>query len=379
MTELSALAYFWGEDAWSIERAARDFRAELTAAAGGEPVQAWRTSGDEEDSGAEGALTGAGKKRDRVLDGIAEHISTATLFGGGTLVVVRQPGSLVREGAARERLLSLVAGVAPGNALCFVDLVASGSKGLPAASVTLRDAVAAAGGQTKEFAALARERMEGWIGVRAKELGITFGSGAAHLLAERIGAYVREGDIDRRRMSELANGEMEKLALYRPGGTITREDVAELVVEAVPGSTWAFLDAVGGRRPAEAGTLAGRLLADATPMPVLISQLHRRLRELIGIADHIAAGAKPADLVRELKLQPFRAQKLAEQARTWRQEELDEALSSLFELDLLSKGIAPDGSPHSLSEDRSQLALLAWIGEHTRRGEVSAAAGGRRQ
>src|SRR3970040_2611552 len=47
----------------------------------------------------------------------------------------------------------------------------------------------------------------------------------------------------------LANGELEKLALYRPDGGATREDVAELVSEAVPGSTWAFLDA-GARRPA---------------------------------------------------------------------------------------------------------------------------------
>jgi hypothetical protein len=72
--------------------------------------------------------------------------------------------------------------------------------------------------------------------------------------------------------------------------------------------------------------------------------------------------------VRELKLQPYRAQKLTEQARTWSQEELDDALGDLFELDLLSKGIAPDGSPHSLSDDRTQLAFLAWIGKHASRG-----------
>jgi DNA polymerase III delta subunit len=163
-------------------------------------------------------------------------------------------------------------------------------------------------------------------------------------------------------MSELANAELEKLALYRPTGTVTRDDIGELVAEAVPGSTWAFLDAVGGRRTAEAATLAARLLAEATPMPVLISQLHRRLRDLIVIRDHIAAGTRPPDLVRELKMQPYRAQKLTEQARAWEQPELDTAIAELFELDLLSKGIAPDGSPHSLSEDRSQLALLAWIG-----------------
>ncbi|MEX2548563.1 MAG: hypothetical protein WD830_12375, partial [Chloroflexota bacterium] len=73
------------------------------------------------------------------------------------------------------------------------------------------------------------------------------------------------------------------------------------------------------------------------------------------------------DLIREMKLQPFRAQKLSEQARAWQQEELEEALKDLYELDLLSKGIAADGSPHSLSDDRSELALLAWLGEHVGR------------
>ncbi|MEA2677711.1 MAG: hypothetical protein QOJ81_1852, partial [Chloroflexota bacterium] len=75
-------------------------------------------------------------------------------------------------------------------------------------------------------------------------------------------------------------------------------------------------------------------------------------------------GTKPAEIVRELKMQPYRAQKLAEQARTWSQEDLDAALQALYELDLLTKGIALDGSPHSMSEDRSNLALLAWIGAH---------------
>jgi DNA polymerase III delta subunit len=362
------VAYFYGEDAWSIDNASRRYAATL-AAENGQQLDTWRTSADEDDS-SDGAAAGGGasKKRARMLDQIDERLTTATLFGGGTLVVVRQPGSILREAAARERLLGLVVRVAPGNALCFCDLLASGSKGLPVQQATLRDAVGALGGEVREFAALSRERMDGWITSRAAELEISLAPGIARLIGERIGAYVREGDVDRRRMSELANAELEKLALYRPGGTITRDDVEELVAEAVPGSTWALLDALGARRTSEAATLAERLLRDATPLPVLLTQVHRRLRDLIVIRDHLAAGTRPPDLVRELKLQPFRAQKLAEQARTWEQPELDEALTDLQELDMLSKGIAPDGSPHSLSEDRSQLAFLAWIGKHASRG-----------
>ncbi len=365
MTDAPPLAWFWGADAWSIERAARDYRAALEAGAG-QPFDIWRAPSDDDDSGGgevAGTSDGAGRKKARVTDEIAQRLATATLFGGGTLVIVRQPGWLLRESASRERLLRVLGEVAPGNALCFLELLAQGGKAT-AQSTELRHAVEALGGQVREFAAPSRERMEAWIGERAHELEVSLGPGAARLLAERVGAYVREGDVDRRRMSELANAELEKLALYRPTGTITRDDIDALVGEAVPGSTWAFLDAIGSRSTPTAATLAGRLLAEATPLPVLVTQLHRRLRELIVIRDHLAAGTKPADIVKELKLQPYRAQKLSEQARAWTQPELDAALEGLFELDLLSKGIARDGTPHSLSDDRSQLALIAWIGTH---------------
>lgn len=361
-----SLAYFWGEDSYAIGHAADLFAAEL-AAQGGQPMDVWRTSGDDDDGGEGAATGGGGKRRDRILGEIEQRLATAPMFSGGTLVVVRQPGSLIRESSAREQTVSLLDAVAPGNALCFVDLVASGGRG-PAQAGALRDAVVQRNGRVADFPAPSRERMEGWIGTRGKELGVTLGPGAAHLLAERVGAYVREGDIDRRRQTELANAELEKLALYRPAGTVTKDDVAELVSEAVPGSTWAFLDAIGTRRVSEAATLAERLFREATPMPVLIVQIHRRLRELIVIREHVDAGTRPPDMLRELKLQPYRAQKLTEQARTWQPDELDSALQDLFELDLLSKGIALDGSPHSLSDDRSELALLAWIGDRVGRG-----------
>ncbi|MEO8625108.1 MAG: DNA polymerase III subunit delta [Candidatus Limnocylindrales bacterium] len=362
MSAAAPLAYFLGEDAWSIDRAARDYRAALEQAAGSQ-FDVWRAPSDDDDAGDGGASDGATKKKTRVLDEIAQHVATATLFGGGTLVIVRQPGWLLRESASRERLIKTIAEVAPGNALCFTELLAQGGKPT-APSTEMRNTVEALGGQVREFAALNAARMEGWIGQRARELDVTLGPGAARLLAERVGAYVREADVDRRRMSELANAELEKLALYRPGGTVTRDDIDALVSEAVPGSTWAFLDALGSRSTAMATSLAARLLNEATPMPVLITQIHRRLRDLIVIRDHLAAGTKPPDIVRELKMQPFRAQKLSEQARAWTQPELDDALQELYELDLLTKGVAPDGSPHSLSEDKSGLALLAWIGGH---------------
>jgi DNA polymerase III delta subunit len=363
-----SLAYFWGEDAYGMEHAARQLASEHAARAG-EKLDTWRVSGDDDEpaAGSDGPTDAPAKRRSRLLAELELRLSTAPMFGAGTFVVVRQPGSLLRETAARERLLSLLTAVAPGNALSFVDLVAAGSRAPTTGAATLRDAIAAAGGRVTEFPALSRDRMESWLAARARDLDVQLGPGAARALAERVGAYVREGDVDRRRQSELANAELEKLALYRPGGTVTREDVAELVGEAVPGSAWAMLDAAGERRTADAVALLDRLLGAATPLPVLISQLHRRLRELIVVREHLDAGTRPPELVRALKVQPFRAQKLAEQARAWPIGELESALAALLDVDLLSKGITPDGSPRSLSDDRSRLALLAWAVERTAR------------
>ena len=87
----------------------------------------------------------------------------------------------------------------------------------------------------------------------------------------------------------LAAGELDKLALYRQAAPITVDDVRALVPEVIPDSTWAMLDAVAERRADVAGPLLDRLL-DTTPLPVVIVQLHRRMRELLVAADLVAAG-----------------------------------------------------------------------------------------
>lgn len=365
---MTSLAYLWGEDAWAIDDAAGRAATDL-ATPGMPPLQAWRVSLDDDADDAGGS---AAKRRTRLLEEVEVRLGMASLFGDGTLVVLRQPGGLLRETAARERTIGLLHRVAPGNALVVTDLVAQDAKG-PAGSGVLRDAIAAAGGMVQEFPALDRGRMEQWLGTRAATLGVRLGPGAAQTLAQRIGAHVREGDVDRRRQTELANAELEKLALYRPGGEVSREDVVELVPEAIPGSTWAFLDAVAARRTADAAVLAERLLGGGTPLPVVVAQLHRRIRELITVREHMDAGTRPPDLIKAMRLQPFRAQRLTEQASTWDMASLEQALDGLVALDLRSKGITLDGSTVRMDVGMDGLGLQMWVAEHARRPMVSPA------
>ena len=279
------LGYYWGDDSYSVARGADALAARL--AGDGPRLERLRLTGN---------ATSA--------DEISEKVATATMFGGGTLVVVAEPGPLVATKPLAARLSAVLDSVADGNALAFLDLV-DGTARRPASLEALRNAVAAAGGEVREFKAPTRDGMARWIADRAAERGIRITGPAAALLAERVGAFVRERDVDRRRQGEMAVSELEKLALYRIDGQIGPEDVKALVADAVPGSTWAFLDAVGMRHAAEAAELADRL--DDVPSPVLVVHLHRRIRELIQIADLLAAGTPAATLVRTLKLNPYRA------------------------------------------------------------------------
>jgi DNA polymerase III delta subunit len=332
------LGYFFGDDGYGLDRAADGIFDRLAAEAPG--LERWRVSGD---------ATSPGR--------IAERVATGSLFGGGTLVVALDPGPLVRSGGDRDELIGVIDLVAAGNGLVFLEPT-DGSNRRPAALLAVQKAIAAAGGETRELKAPKEGQLAAWVEARARERGMTLGPGAARELATRVGGFVREGDVDRRRQGQLAVTELDKLALYRPAGIVAVDDVKALVAEVVPGSAWAFLDAVGQRRVGRALELLD-LLLESTPELVIMVQLHRRIRELIEVADHLAAGAGPGSLVRTMGLKPFRAEKLVEQARAWTQEELDEALESLVELDATVRG-AP-GTP--AGEAQRRLAFVLWVGE----------------
>jgi DNA polymerase III subunit delta len=333
------IAYYRGDDGYALDRAAAQVAKKLELATGAAPDR-WRTTGAETNAGA-----------------IAERVATSPMFGGGSVAIVVDPAPLLRSKADREALDVAIGSVAPGNALVFVEQGDGGSR-RPAALQNLESAILKAGGDAKEFRAPREGQLSAWIEGRARERELTLGPNAARELARRVGGFVREGDVDRQRQGALAVAELEKLALFHPGNPITEDDVKALVAEVVPDSTWAMLDAVAERNARIAGPLLDRLL-ETTPEPVLLVQLHRRIRELIEVADHLAAGASPGSLVRTLGQKPFRVEKLVGQARRWSLAELEAALEGLLDLDAMVKGAPGAGS----TERQRRLAFGMWIEE----------------
>jgi DNA polymerase III delta subunit len=315
-------------------------------------------------------LTAAGGPGD--ASELAMRLATAPLFGRGILLVIREPAAAARGAAGRDRLLQLAQGVAPGNGLAFTAVVESRARE-PAGLAAVRAAVEAAGGTVRHLEGPRQTRLPGWIQDRAEALGMRIDPVGARELAVRIAGSGGEGDVDRRRHTEFADAELRKLALYRPDSAITRDDVAALVPAAAPASTWAFLDAVGRRDVRAAGSAAELLVAEGAPLPVVVTQLHRRLRQLLIIRSLVETGEKPPAIARAAgitgppKTLEFRFQTLSRQAASWEPAELTEALVSLVEVDLVSKGLPVNGRPARRGSAEGPTALLVWLAERVTR------------
>jgi DNA polymerase III delta subunit len=335
------LAYFWGDDAYGLEAAVEALRSDATRFPDGAPDR-WRPEAERSEPG-------------RLLGEICERLATGTMFGGGSLAILRGAAALIRSNEARDVLIEAIQSIAPGNGLAIVEETDSGVKEPP--SKTLADAIRNEGGEVRRFEAPRQDALAAWIELRARERSIRLAGGAARELATRVGGFVREGDVERQQQGRIAVMELEKLALrHVDEAPVTTDDVRDLVPEAVPGSMWAFVDAVGMRQRVRALELLERLIEDK-PAPVLLAVLHRRLRELMEVQDRLERGESPGSLVRSMRLVPFRAETLARQARAWTAAELDAALDGLVELDAQVKGVGGRAS----TDARDRLAFDLWI------------------
>jgi DNA polymerase III delta subunit len=340
----SPLAFFWGDDELSAARAIDRFEATL-AAERGAPMERWLVLGNRNIAS-------------NLIAGLRERVATPVMFGGGTLAIVQNAGALVVKNEDRDALLEAMTVVAPGNALLILD--ASQSTAKAPTPKRLADAVAAAGGLVRQFKSPKGGALAGWIEAEARERGLALAPGTAKLLAERVGGFVQEGDVERRHQTRIASMELDKLALYRAPEPITPDDVRALVAEAVPSSVWAFTDAVGKRRVEPALELLDRLLDD-TPEPVLLAVLHRRIRELLETGDRIGAGERLPAIGKAMGIvSEYRMEQLRDQAKAWTTAELTAALDGLVELDAMVKGVA--GS--EFGDAQRHLAFSLWVIDH---------------
>ena len=348
---IAPLLYIWGDDELLAERLVTRFAAKLGEELGA-PLERWDLRADPNSAATDAAQ-------------LHERLATPSMFGGGTLAVVANPGALVKRNDTRDRVVETIGLMAPGHALAVVEAARSNAKG-PGIR-RLADPIKAGGGTIASAMAPRPTALAAWITDEAHDRGLVLAGGAARELADRLGARVTEGDVDRRYLSRTASGELDKLELRHAidEGPVTPEDVRALVAETTPASVWALSDAVGERKADVATATLDRLL-DSTPEPVILAVLHRRIVELLEIGDRLSGGLNLPEAARAMGINSeFRARTRASQARAWNIRDLTAALEGLVTLDAMVKNVAG----YEADTAQRRLAFLLWIRDRVTPGQ----------
>ncbi|MBW3595333.1 MAG: DNA polymerase III subunit delta, partial [Actinobacteria bacterium] len=260
-------------------------------------------------------------------------LQTPSLLGGSRLVVVHGAESLVKEQAE-----AISAYVEAPSSSAVLALVASAK--------TKVDAAVKKHGAVIALEAPKGRRLAGWIRDRARGHRLTVDDKAAWALIDSVGGDLR--DLDGA-LSQLATA-------HGPGARIGAADVRRAFPRLADERIYAFTDAVGERRIAPAMTALRRLLEQGDEPLVLFGSLVAHVRRMLRVRPYVDQGVRAvADVA---GMPEWRAERLAKQARTYKEEELVDALSLLAATDVEMKGDFP--SPEAALE-RAVIQIVGGV------------------
>lgn len=180
-----------------------------------------------------------------------------------------------------------------------------------------------------------------WVQDRAKTLGATIESAAVRDLIAIVGPdlWRMANELEKLTMAAVQPSSSRGAAATRdltPGTdppTITSSLIRDLVDAAPQDRLFTFLDTIGSGDRMAALRLLRELEAARVDPHHLLAMLHRQLRLLVQAADLLERGTPAAQLAAELRVHPFVAQKLSQQARTSSLSALRALYPRLLELD----------------------------------------------
>lgn len=180
-------------------------------------------------------------------------------------------------------------------------------------------------GVAVEFLFQAPGDLSTWIARELREAGATIEPAACDSLIARCGAS----------MQEILH-EVEKLKLYCTGSetrSVSLALVEEVCIPDLGGSVFDMTDAIGQGDAGRALSILDTLVSRKEPVQLLLYMLSRHVRNLIRAKE---AGDRDR-IVADLKVPPFVAGKLLQQARGLSMERLEELHGQCFEADCASK------------------------------------------
>lgn len=166
-----------------------------------------------------------------------------------------------------------------------------------------------------------------WLQDRAVRRGISIEPRAIEEVAERVGADLRAGA-----------GELEKLATYANGRTITVDDVRLLTPVTRDEVIFEMVDAAVEGHAANALKILRRMLQEESWTPEYVRiMLTRQLRLIVRAAEVLEGHGSPEDVGAVTKARGFPLTKLVRQARATSRAAAEAALRAAEEMDFAIK------------------------------------------
>jgi DNA polymerase III subunit delta len=286
-------------------------------------VSVYLLLGDDEERKARGVEKLRGNRVAEVYDAaetspetVVSALNTYSLFGEGPFVVVRNLDAW--NAAQKTKILAYLNNPSPE-----ADLVMLGAK--LGAREKLLAAVKKAG-EVHDLKQPTGKALARWSIGYAKKQGLELPEDVAEELVARC-------SDDKAKVSR----EAEKLALYAEGAA-TMEDVEALCPPDLQSNIFQFVDALGAGYRGRALHLLEALLGTGEPPLRILYMIRRQFRLLARARSLLEAGAPRPEVASTLKVPPFVARKLEEQARGMEEEDLENALALVLDLERGLKG-----------------------------------------
>ncbi len=249
---------------------------------------------------------------------VVNAANTLAFLGGVRLVLVHDVDGWRK--ADKDLVVAYLRSPAPEACLALV------AEKLPATDA-LYKAVQGAG-DVLEYGAPRPAQLPEWLVDQAERSRVGLGLPEARLLVQRV------GDSQHMLLREL-----EKLGAYCAGRRVTADDVRLLAGRTLEASIFDLVDAVVTGRPAAAFEAVEELYTAGEKPTALLYRILRHYQHLTRAVALREEGWSPSRVQAEIKMKPFAARKLVQQAAGYDLQRMRRAIGCLAEADTRMKGM----------------------------------------
>ena len=183
-----------------------------------------------------------------------------------------------------------------------------------------------------------------WIRRFARDLGLSITEEGCVYLQGIVGNRLRD-----------LYTELEKLYLRHGNKTVGAEEIKELAIYSRIFTIFELMDEISLRRRAESISILNRYMEEEGRDAVfgIIGMLNRQIRLIIQAKSVTEKGGRSQDVTKLLGVPPFLANKILQQSRHWRIDDLEHALHLLYQAD----GRLKSGSEANLIVENLVLSI----------------------